>query len=241
MGPLPGRRLAVHWTATVVAAALLLGGAVSRTEPPADPPDPRPVCAGPVVALTFDDGPSRDLAPVLADLLAHHDVRATFFMTGRSVASHPGHAQRFARDGHRIYNHTYDHVDLTGVDDTEIRRQVSATRMVLRAAGIRDGRLLRPPYGRVNARVTQVLRAMGYRSVRWTVDPNDWQRSRTADEIHRTVVEGLAPRANILLHDMAGADATITALPRIIRTIRRRGYCFGVVDRRGRVVRADRG
>jgi len=95
------------------------------------------------------------------------------------------------------------------------------------------------PYGRINRRVRRVLRGLGYRSVRWTVDTNDWDRSRTADEIHRTVVAGLEPRANILLHDKEDSDATVAALPRIIQTVHRRGYCFGVVNRRGRVVRAD--
>jgi len=240
VGPRPGTRLAIHWGVSAIVAALVVGSLAMQSEPPEDPPDPEPPCTGPPVALTFDDGPSRDHAAGLADVLASNDVRATFFMTGRSVASRPGPAQRFARDDHRIYNHTYDHVDLTAVSAGEIRRQVAATRRALRAAGIGDGSLVRPPYGRINRRVRQVLRGMGYRSVRWTVDTNDWDRSRTADEIHRAVVDGLEPRANILLHDKEDSDATMVALPRIIRTIRRRGYCFGVVDRRGRVVRADR-
>jgi len=240
MEPRPGTRVAIHWAVPAVVVAVVLGTLATQPEPPEDPPDPQPACAGPPVALTFDDGPSRDHAPRLADTLARNDVRATFFMTGRSVTSRPGAAQRFARDGHRIYNHTYDHADLTEVSDDDIRRQVSATRRALRAAGIGDGRLVRPPYGKINRRVRQVLRGMGYRWVRWTIDANDWDRSRSPDEIHRAVVAALEPRANVLLHDKEDSDATMVALPRIIRTIRRRGYCFGVVDRRGRVVRADR-
>ena len=240
MGSRPGTLLAIHWWVTVIATALVLGTLAVQPGPPEDPPDPQPACAGPPVALTFDDGPSRDHAQRLADILARHDVRATFFMTGRSVASRPGAAQRVARDGHKIYNHTYDHADLTDASDGDIHRQISSTRRALRAAGIDDGRLVRPPYGRIDRRVRQVLDGMGYRSVRWTVDTNDWDQSRTPDEIHRAVVEGLEPRANVLLHDKEDSDATMVALPRIIRTIRHRGYCFGVVDRRGRVVRAER-
>lgn len=236
----PDIRLAVHWAATAAVAALAVGTIMTRVEAPDDRPAPEPACSGPPVALTFDDGPSRDHAERLADILARNDVRATFFMTGQSVAARPGRASRFARDGHRIYNHTYDHLDLTAVSDAEIHRQVAMTRRALRAAGIRDGRVVRPPYGRINRRVRGVLRDMGYRSARWTVDTNDWDRSRTADDIHRAVVAGLEPRANILLHDKEDSDATVAAVPRIIRTVRRRGYCFGVVDRRGRVVRDRR-
>lgn len=239
MGPRPDIRLAIHWAVTVVVTTLVLGTLATGAETHEDRPDPEPACSGPPVALTFDDGPSRDHAERLADILARSNVRATFFMTGRSVAARPGRARRFAGDGHRIYNHTYDHVDLTETSDAEIRRQVVATRRTLRDAGVHDGRLVRPPYGRINRRARQVLRGLGYRSVRWTVDTNDWDRSRTADEIHHTVVAGLEPRANILLHDKEDSDATVAALPRIIQTVHRRGYCFGVVSRRGRVVRAD--
>ena len=235
----PDARLALHWAVTAVVATLVLGTLATGAEAPEDRPAPKPACSGPPVALTFDDGPSRDHAEGLADILVHNDVRATFFMTGRSVAARPGRARRFARDGHRIYNHTYDHVDLTATSDAEIHRQVATTRRALRTAGIHDGRLVRPPYGRINRRVRGVLRGMGYRWVRWTVDTNDWDRSRTADDIHGDAVAGLEPRANILLHDKEDSDATIAALPRIIRTVRRHGYCFGVVDRRGRVVRDD--
>lgn len=240
MGAWPDIRLAFHWSVTAVATVLVLGAFAPRTEVAEDRPDPPPACAGPVVALTFDDGPSRDHADELADILARNDVPATFFMTGRSAAERPRRVRRFAADGHRIYNHTYDHVDLTGASDAEIHRQITTTRRALREAGVHDGRLVRPPYGRIDRRVRQFLRGMGYRSVRWTIDANDWDRSRTAAEIHRAVASALEPHANILLHDKEDSDATMTALPRIIRTVRGRGYCFGIVDRRGRVVRASR-
>lgn len=238
----PDIRLVVRSSVTVIVATLALGAVAPRADDAERRPDPRPgpACAGPVVALTFDDGPSRDNARQLADVLARNDVPATFFMTGRSAAARPRRVRRFATDGHRIYNHTYDHVDLTGTSDAEIRRQLTSTRRALRQLGVGDGRLVRPPYGRIDRRVRRVLRGMGYRSVRWTVDTHDWDRSRTADQIHRAVATGLEPRANILLHDKEDSDATMAALPRIIRTVRGRGYCFGIVDRRGRVVRAAR-
>lgn len=237
-------RLAAHWGATAVIVALVLATLTTQQSGPSpnptDPVDPDPTCTGAPVALTFDDGPSRDHSTRLADILARNNVRATFFMTGRSVTARPGRARRFARDGHRIYNHTYDHVDLTASTDEEIRDQIASTRRALRNADVpSDGHLVRPPYGRIDGRVRRVLRDLGYRSVTWTVDTDDWKGARTAAQIHAAVADGLAPRANILLHDNEHSQATLRALPRIIRTVRDRGYCFGVVDDRGRVVRPD--
>lgn len=237
-----GGRLAVHWSVLAVGAAVIVGVTTMRPTPaePAPPPPP-PRCAGPPVALTFDDGPSRAHSRTLADMLAREDITATFFMTGRSVAERPGMVRRFAGDGHRIYNHTYDHINLTSVSDDEIRRQIARTEDAFEAAGVPHGPVMRPPYGGINARVRTVVRGMGIKPVMWTIDTYDWRDSRTPDEIVQAVREGLEPRANILLHDTEDTDATMEAMPRIIRLVRGRGYCFGVVNHRGRVVKADRG
>lgn len=209
-------------------AALLIGPASPVTA--AD-------CDRGYVALTFDDGPSRANT---ADLLAILDARrapATFFLVGRHVAARPGRARRISAAGHRIYNHTHDHAKLTALSDRGIRRQVRrAERAFTAARAPSSGRLVRPPYGIHNRRVRTVLRDMGYRSVLWTIDTRDWDRSTTPRQIVRRVVGGLAPGANVLLHDQEDTQATLTALPRVIRAIRSRGYCLGVVDRYGRTV-----
>lgn len=75
-----------------------------------------------------------------------------------------------------------------------------------------SGRLVRPPYGAINGRVRAVLGGMGFRTVLWTVDTRDWDRSTTP----RQIVRGLAPGAKVLLHDQEDTRATRTALPRVI-------------------------
>lgn len=246
----PDGRLAVHWGAIIVTTAIVLGVLSSRPQAPERPegtqeqaaPVSAPVCTdGPPVALTFDDGPSAEHSARLADLLRREDVRATFFMIGRSVHERPGLTRRLAKDGHRIHLHSYDHVDLTKRSDEEIRSQIKRSEQAFERAGVTTGRVVRPPYGAVNPRVRGVLREMGYRTVLWTVDTNDWRDARTSDDIVRSVKRRLHPRASILLHDKSDSDATMQAMPRIIRVVRRQGYCFGVIDDRGRVVRATAG
>lgn len=189
------------------------------------------------VALTFDDGPSRANAPRLLEILHARRAPATFFLAGRNVTARPGHVRRIARAGHTIYNHTYDHSKLTTLSSRAIRRQMMRTERALTAAGApSSARVMRPPYGAINARVRSVLARLRFRPVLWTVDTRDWQRSTTSRQIVRTVVRGLAPGANILLHDQEDTQATVAALPRVISAVRTRGYCLGVVDRNGRVV-----
>ncbi len=193
-------------------------------------------CGNGYVALTFDDGPSRAHSRRLLDILDAKRAPATFFLVGRAVAARPKRARRVARAGHWIYNHTYSHPNLTEISDRRIRRQIKRTERALREADApSSGRLVRPPYGAIDARVRAVLRDMNFRSVLWTVDTRDWDPSTTPRQIVRRVVAGLAPGANVLLHDQEDSEATVEALPRVIRAVRSRDYCLGVVSRYGRV------
>lgn len=196
-------------------------------------------CRRGYVALTFDDGPSRANATRLLRILETKRAPATFFLTGRATAARPALARQIARAGHTIYNHTYDHADLTKLSNRRIRSQIYRTQRLLRAVGApSSGRVMRPPYGAINGRVRSVLRRMGFRPNLWTVDTGDWARSTTSSQIVQRVTRGLAPGANVLMHDQEDTYATVRALPRVINVIRRRGYCLGVVDRNGRTVKA---
>lgn len=240
-----GSRLAVHWATIAVIVAVALGAlAIGSAPAERDPASTRGpgwarTCANGPVALTFDDGPSDANSKRLAAILAEERVPATFFMTGRSVAARPGRARAFARQGHRIHHHTYDHADLTSLSEAAIRRQLRRSQRAFARAGLAGGRLLRPPYGKVNKRVRATVRDMGFRTVLWTIDTHDWDASRTPRQIVRAVTQRLESGAVILLHDKEDSRATMAALPRLIRRIRTSGYCFGVLDRRGRVVLSD--
>lgn len=189
------------------------------------------------VALTFDDGPSRANTARLLDVLEARRAPATFFLVGRNVAARPGRARRIAAGGHRLYNHTYDHANLTRLSNRGVRRQIRRAERAFTAAGApSSARLMRPPYGAIDGRVRSVVRDMGFRSVLWTIDTRDWDRATTPDQIVRRVIRGLAPGANVLMHDQEDTQATVTALPRVIRAIRHRGYCTGVVNRYGTTV-----
>ena len=192
-------------------------------------------CSRGVVALTFDDGPGRH-TPAVLDALARRDVPATFFVIGQLARGRPSLIRRQDREGHAVGNHTYRHERLTSLSDARIRSTVWATSAAIRDAGVRPINAVRPPYGATSSRVRRVLRDVGYAHVLWTVDTRDWE-GPSSSTIARRAINGLAPGANILFHDGSSrAPNTIAALPQIIDTARARGYCFGTLDDRGRIV-----
>lgn len=184
-----------------------------------------------VVALTFDGGGNAaSVRDVLAVLRREH-VRGTFFLTGQFVRAYPALSRAIGR-AHPVANHTVGHVDLRGLSDSGVIREITRGERMLRRATGRDPRpCFRFPYGARDARTLRIVNRLGYVSVRWTVDTWGWMGHsyQSAGGIVRKVVRNLVPGQIVMMHlgsarDRSTLDAQ--ALPRVIRAVRARGYRF---------------
>ena len=176
-----------------------------------------------VVALTFDDGPDKWTAGILA-VLAARDIPATFFVLGGNVTSQ-SQIQRLRDAGHEVGNHTWDHADLTKLSADQVRSEIQRTDKV-----IGGSTYVRPPGGAYNAMVAAVVGALGKKLVLWNVDTRDWE-NHNADAILANVKAETRPGSIILMHDGGGdRSATIAALPRVIDWLVSQGYGFATLD-----------
>jgi len=178
----------------------------------------------PLVALTFDDGPSTDTAKVVA-ILRRMKTAATFFQVGRSIDEHPFPARAtMLLDRVALGDHTYTHRLLKGVGMAQQRAEVVSTAATMRAHGEPAPRIFRPPYGAYDTTTQQLMAERGMALVLWSVDSRDYTRPGVT-RIVRTVMDGVTPGAIVLLHDGGGdRTQTVKALPRIVKAIRARGY-----------------
>jgi peptidoglycan/xylan/chitin deacetylase (PgdA/CDA1 family) len=178
------------------------------------------------VALTFDDGPTADTERVL-DTLAAHDVRATFFMIGLRAERRAATARRVASGGHEIGNHSYSHPIYLYRTAAETYRQVSrAQDAIASSTGVRPI-WSRPPCGVRTPAYFRAARALGLRTVQWTVAGFDW-KNWPARDIIRHVVSHASAGSIILLHDGDSAgrrdrSETVAAIPGIVHGLRDRG------------------
>jgi peptidoglycan/xylan/chitin deacetylase (PgdA/CDA1 family) len=175
------------------------------------------------VALTFDDGPWPDTAAFLRVLERRH-VRATFFQVGRQVRGQDRLERRILRDGDAIGNHTLNHPSLPAVP-ARVGQELSLTSAIIHhtSGGYRPC-LFRPPYGAYNSAIVQRARADGMTTVIWDVDPRDWSRPGSR-AIESRVMAQVRSGSIVLMHDGGGPrEQTLSALPRIIGDLRRRGY-----------------
>ncbi|MFV2145852.1 polysaccharide deacetylase family protein [Isoptericola sp. G70] len=172
------------------------------------------------VALTFDDGPAASTERLLR-ILARKDAPATFFMVGDNVARRPEIARAVVDGGHLVANHTWNHPQLTGLDDAEVRDELRRTQDAVTDATGFTPFLLRPPYGDVDGRVRSISTRTGLDVVLWSLDSRDWE-SRDAREIRRRVRAEVEPGSNILLHDIHATS--VDAVPKIIDDLRDEDY-----------------
>ena len=197
-------------------------GVISPLDDNVDCSDPETRC----VALTYDDGPG-GRTPELLDMLAAHDAKATFFVTGLPVMEHPWTVRRAYAEGHEIANHTLDHPDLATIGEGAARRNLEATQaLIYRETGYTMD-LMRPPYGSTNDALARVTEELGLAQIIWSVDTNDW-RDREVDVVAERALDGGADGAIILLHDIH--DSTIDASRIIIRELDERGYTMVTVS-----------
>lgn len=159
-----------------------------------------------LIAITFDDGPSRYTEELL-DGLAERGAHATFFITGvngQSGAEHyPELLTRMWEEGHQLGNHTYNHITLTGAGWETIRRELQNTQTLIeQAIGGHTETMLRAPGGLVPEKLRRTADAP---FIHWSVDTLDWKR-HDEDRIFREIVRNAQDGAVVLLHDNYAAS-----------------------------------
>jgi len=163
------------------------------------------------LALTFDDGPNATWTPRLLDLLAKHDVRATFFLLGGRAEMEPGLVRRIVSAGHSIGNHTWSHPNLARTSASRVRDELRRTQVVLEQIAGLKVKLFRPPFGARRPVVFRIAREMGLQPVLWNAMTTDWSdpsAGRIAMKLMKKIdaAQARGRAANIVLHDGGHLD-----------------------------------
>lgn len=184
-----------------------------------------------VVAITFDDGPHHTFTPQLLKVLHEERVKATFFLLGKEVNKNPKIALRIYKEGHELGNHGYSHRAMRHLNQNQIYQEMMKTqKAIAHHVGIKTT-LFRPPYGEMVPSILRVNNQLGYRLIRWSLDPRDWDQHQTADKIARHVKKSVRPGDIILFHDGGlNQKQTISAVRMVIRDLKKRGYQFVTVS-----------
>ena len=176
------------------------------------------------VYLTFDDGPIPEATPFILEVLAKYDIKATFFMVGDNVRKHPEVFRQVVEAGHRIGNHTFNHIG--GFEHTISSYSNNAEK----ANEYLHTNLFRPPHGWMRWDQYAWL-GRKYRIVMWDLVTRDYSKWMTAEGVVNNVKRYARNGSIITFHDsLKSIDKLRTALPESIEWLKSQGYEFKVFD-----------
>ena len=177
------------------------------------------------VYLTFDDGPIPEATPFILDTLERYGAKATFFMVGENARKYPHLLAEVKARGHRIGNHTNNHIG-----GFRWWRWVYLANVV-EANKVLHTNLFRPPHGWMKMMQYRVLRHCGFRVVMWDVVTRDYSRRLTAEDVLNNVRRYTRPGSIITFHDsLKSIDKLKHALPEALQWLIQEGYEFKVFD-----------
>lgn len=192
---------------------------------------------GKKVALTFDDGPSKQWTPLILDELKKVGIRATFFMIGFHVKKYPEIARRVALEGHCIGNHGYAHSVIWYYTDEELEEEIKYTEHVIEdVTGVRT-KYFRPPKAWLKEREKRKIKSMGYEVVLWSVNSKDWVPF-SYQQIVKFVSRSISSGDILLFHDSGGVinaeggdrAQTVKSIVPLVTQLKGCGYEFVTVE-----------
>lgn len=163
------------------------------------------------LALTFDDGPNATWTPRLLELLASHNLHASFFLVGSRAQAEPALVRSIAEAGHLIGNHSWSHLNLAWASANVIEDELTRTSQALEQITGSPIRIFRPPFGARRPATLRIARRLGLLPVLWNAMTTDW-KNPSADVITRHLtrkIDSLTRQgraANIVLHDGGHLD-----------------------------------
>lgn len=176
-----------------------------------------------VVALTFDDGPSKYTNELL-DVLKDNDAVGTFFIIGNKVEIYSDTLNKAIKNCNEIGNHSYNHKWLTKVDNTELDNQINKTQDIIYETLNYKPINFRPTYGSIN---NNMRNNINLNIVLWNVDTMDW-KYKSVDKIVSRATKNTKDLDIILMHDTR--KRTVEAVKKIIPILKEQGFTFVTVS-----------
>jgi len=181
-----------------------------------------------VVAITFDDGPTKNVEDILP-LLKAYNAKATFFLIGNEIKKNPAEAKRIADSGNQIGNHSYSHNRMVFKSPSYIKEEIEKTDQLIRQAGYRGEIDFRPPNGKKLVGLPYYLNKHNRDTITWSMEPDSYYTSST-DKVNY-VQKNVKPGSIILIHPMYDKSGEeLKTIKGILQTLSNKGYKFVTVN-----------
>jgi peptidoglycan/xylan/chitin deacetylase (PgdA/CDA1 family) len=187
-----------------------------------------------VVALTFDDGPSK-LSNKILDVLNKNSVKATFFWQGNNLAGNSDIIKKAKKNKHQIANHSWDHTNGYNLDENYVwEQQVAKTNSAFKTVACINSNYYRPPFGGITQKQIDFLGTKGITTVLWSLTTMDWDKTQNNGiDLENKFKNYLHPGAIVLMHDQdfGKSEQMLVALEKMVLYGKSQGYKFVTIEK----------
>ena len=170
--------------------------------------------------LTFDDGPIPEITPWILDTLGKWNIKATFFCVGANIEKYPDIFQRLVMEGHRVGNHTFNHLKGWDCSDEDYITNI------FKCHKLTNSTLFRPPYARAKKSQLKQLKK-DFEFIYWDVLSGDFDINISGEKCLKNVLRYTKNGSIIVFHDNIKAIPRLQhALPQVIQHYLDKGYSF---------------
>lgn len=182
-----------------------------------------------IVALTFDDGPTKKHTDEILQILRDENVKATFYVMGSGIAENPGELEKIIAGGHEIGNHTYNHERMFLVSPSFVKSEIETTDELIHKAGWTKEITFRPPFGKKLFTLPYYLSQNNRKTITWDVEPETYFEK--SEDIIKNTLENTKNGSIILLHVMYDSRSeSMRSVKPIIENLRAKGFQFVTVS-----------
>lgn len=170
--------------------------------------------------LTFDDGPTPELTPLILQTLEKYKAKASFFCVGENAMRQTDLMKEIKAAGHSIGQHTHQHLNGWQTPTKNYLADVDIANAYI------TSNLFRPPYGRIKRTQAKQLIAQGYTIVMWSVLSGDFDLKLSPEHCLQNLNHS-RPGDIIVMHDnVKSEDKLRYCLPRFLDNYSKQGYNF---------------
>jgi len=178
------------------------------------------------VLLTFDDGPNPGTTEKILLTLNQHNIKALFFCVGNNVDENDELTKAILENGHTIGNHTFNHKILNKLNNIDAKEEIEKTNSLLLEKYEYKLKYFRPPHGKLNFKVKNLISESGLKCVMWSLLTYDYQND--FKKVKFAIDNYLAKNSIIVLHDSnKSKDIIIDSIKYIADSVKERGFRFG--------------
>lgn len=176
------------------------------------------------IFLTFDDGPHPTITSFVLDCLRQYNAKATFFCIGKNAELYPQVFRQILNEGHRIGNHTHNHLNGWKTGDAEYFKNIILAKKYI------DSNLFRPPYGKITRFQIRQLQPL-FKIIMWDVLSGDFDINLSPQKCLQNVVSNTKAGSVIVFHDSEKAfPRLVYALPEALKFFAEHGYVMKGIE-----------